>query len=38
MRNISFSLTTRQFRDGSKDVTRRVNWQNLKPGDHLMAC
>lgn len=38
MRNISFSLTTPQFLDLSKDVTRRLGWLNLKPGDALMAC
>jgi hypothetical protein len=38
MRNISFSLTEPQFLDGSKDVTRRLGWANLKPGDRLMAC
>lgn len=37
MRNISFSLTTPQFLDGSKDVTRRLGWWNLKAGDRLMA-
>jgi hypothetical protein len=24
--------------DGSKTVTRRTRWLNLKAGDHLMAC
>lgn len=38
MRNISFSLTERQFLDSSKDVTRRLGWKFLKPGDRLMAC
>jgi hypothetical protein len=38
MRNISFSLTTPQFIDDSKDVTRRLGWEFLKPGDRLMAC
>ncbi len=38
MRNISFALTTRQIRDGSKTVTRRIGWAFLKPGDRLMAC
>lgn len=37
MRLISFFLTTPQFLDGSKTVTRRLGWENLKPGDHLMA-
>jgi len=37
MRLISYYLTTRQFLDGSKDVTRRNGWLNLKVGEHLMA-
>lgn len=37
MRSISFSLTTAQFLDGSKDVTRRVGWRWLKAGDELRA-
>ncbi len=37
MRNISFSITLQAFHDGTKDVTRRLGWKNLKPGDHLMA-
>lgn len=37
MRNMSFFLTTQQFVDGSKDVTRRLGWWNLKAGDHFMA-
>lgn len=37
MRNISFSLTTDQFLCGQKDVTRRLGWQFLKPGDRLCA-
>lgn len=38
MRNISFALTTESFLDGSKDVTRRSGWENLKVGERLMAC
>jgi len=38
MRNISFSLTTRQVRERTKTVTRRMGWLNLKPGDRLQAC
>lgn len=38
MRNISFQLTERQFLDGSKDVTRRLGWENLKKGDRLRGC
>lgn len=37
MRSISFALTERQFLDGSKTVTRRLGWKNLKPGDLLCA-
>lgn len=37
MRLISFNLTTRQSRDGSKTVTRRTGWRNLRVGDRLMA-
>jgi hypothetical protein len=37
MRNISFALTTAQFLDGTKDVTRRLGCLFLKPGDTLMA-
>ena len=37
MRRISFSLTKRQLLDGSKDVTRRLGWANLKPGTQLLA-
>lgn len=34
-RNISFMLTTAQFLDRSKDVTRRNGWAFLKAGDIL---
>lgn len=37
MRNISFALTEQQFIDGSKNVTRRLGWLKLKPGDRLMG-
>lgn len=36
-RNISFALTTQQFRDRTKTVTRRTGWENLMPGDELCA-
>ena len=36
-RNISFALTTPQFLDGTKDVTRRNGWAFLKAGDILCA-
>ena len=35
MRNISFSMTERQFLYGTKSVTRRLGWRFLKPGDRL---
>lgn len=38
MRNISFALTTPQFIADIKDVTRRLGWADLQPGDRLMAC
>lgn len=37
-RNISFALTTQQFRDQAKTVTRRLGWLKLKAGDELMGC
>lgn len=37
-RNISFALTTDQFRNRTKTVTRRTGWKNLKPGQRLMGC
>lgn len=38
MRNISFSMTTRQVRERTKTVTRRMGWKFLKRGDFLQAC
>lgn len=38
MRNMSFALTERQVRDGTKTVTRRLGWWFLRPGDVVMAC
>ena len=35
MRNISFALTTQQFKTRIKTVTRRMGWLNLKVGDVL---
>lgn len=32
-RNMSFSMTTEQFRRREKTVTRRFGWWNAKPGD-----
>jgi len=37
-RNISFALTTEQFKNRTKTVTRRKGWKNLKAGDILMGC
>lgn len=37
MRQMSFSLTTNQVEAGNKDVTRRMGWANLKPGQLLQA-
>jgi hypothetical protein len=34
---MSFALTTKQFLDRSKTVTRRLGWANLKPGDIVNA-
>lgn len=38
MRNMSFALTTKQVRNGTKTITRRPGWKFLKPGDRIMAC
>jgi hypothetical protein len=38
VKNISFSMTTRQFRAKTKGVTRRMGWTTLKPSDRLMGC
>lgn len=41
MRNMSFALTTQQVREKSKDVTRRLGWLHLKPGEvfqPVMKC
>lgn len=35
MRVMSFSMTKRQFLDRSKDVTRRLGWETLQPGQRL---
>lgn len=34
---MSFFLTTEQFLDGSKTVTRRIGWEFLKAGDQICA-
>lgn len=38
MRNISFMMTKEQFRDGSKDVTRRNAWWDAERGWMLQGC
>jgi hypothetical protein len=35
---MSFALTTEQFRNRTKTVTRRKGWKFLKPGDVVMGC
>lgn len=37
MRLISFHLTTRQIRDRSKTVTRRLGFAHIQPGELLQA-
>ena len=37
MRNMSFALTEPQIMDRTKTVTRRLQWENLKPGTKLQA-
>lgn len=37
MKRISFGMTIDQFNDGTKDVTRRMGWLSLAPGDRLRA-
>lgn len=37
-RNISFALTTDQFKRRTKTVTRRKGWWFLNPGDVLNGC
>ena len=37
MRHMSFSQTTPQFLDDTKDITRRLGWYFLKAGDLVMA-
>lgn len=36
--NMSFMLTTEQVRKGTKDITRRLGWWKIKPGQILNAC
>jgi hypothetical protein len=37
-RYMSFMHTTKQFRNRTKTVTRRLGWWNLKPGDIVMGA
>lgn len=37
MRRMSFVMTESQLLDGSKTVTRRLGWAELKPGARLLA-
>lgn len=37
MRNMSFALTTKQYLNRTKTVTRRDAWRFLKPGDRFMG-
>jgi len=37
-RNMSFSLTTDQIRNRTKDVTRRLGWRGLMKGQKFWAC
>jgi hypothetical protein len=37
MKQMSFALTTAQFRARTKDVTRRLGWEHAKAGDRVMA-
>lgn len=37
-RNMSFMLTTEQFINQTKTVTRRLGWDMLKVGDILNGC
>ena len=36
-RRMSFQLTIRQMLEGTKNVTRRIGWRFLKPGDIVIA-
>lgn len=37
MRNMSFFLTTEQYRNRTKTHTMRLGWANLKPGEKFMG-
>lgn len=38
MKLMSFGLTKKQFRARTKTVTRRLGWENLKPGELVCGC
>lgn len=35
--DMSFAFTTEQIKNGTKNVTRRLGWKNLKPEQRLRA-
>jgi hypothetical protein len=37
-RNMSFALTTEQFLNRTKTVTRRLKWKHAKAGDIVNGC
>lgn len=37
MRNMSFAMTVDALLEGRKDVTRRMGWEFLRPGDRICA-
>jgi len=37
MRNMSFFLTTKQYRNRTKTVTRRLGWWSVQAGDQFMG-
>lgn len=37
-RKMSFFMCVEQFRAREKDVTRRMGWESLQPGDVLDGC
>jgi len=37
MKNMAFSITTKQMYAGTKDVTRRLGWLGIRPGVRVMA-
>lgn len=37
MKRMSFALTTPQFKARTKDVTRRLGWEDVRPGQVIMG-